>query len=61
MPCFDCRERHTACWADCEKYKTERAKIDARNEERARGRDSAAYSADAYTRAQRILRHMKQK
>lgn len=30
--CHNCKERHTACWGDCEKYKAERSEYEARKQ-----------------------------
>ena len=38
--CKGCTERHTACWADCEKYKADRETHSAVRDERQKDIDS---------------------
>lgn len=33
-PCKDCKERHTACWDNCDKYKAWKNRLEKVNEER---------------------------
>lgn len=51
--CRDCKERHTLCWNECERYKAQRKELDEAN--RRIRKEKEAYTAYTEMRTTRRL------
>ena len=55
--CYNCQDRHKACWGTCERYLAERKELDARKAEKLKERRiESAFNAVQYNALRKYRR-----